>query len=250
MRSLGVVLGQMSHRSQAAEVPPLPPRDLSPVEATRLGWRLLDVGDAARAIPYLIVGLHGRETAFAWTQLGKALRDRGWPQHAIECYERALRLEPGNRFALCGRAMARTEWSSSTEDLVSAFYELSPLASDDNPLPVLRTISRVLTELSRRFPNPAMTANARSFRLWVDGLDSRSSMERQQAIQERLQGALIDLSALQVPSKAGRVSRGLTGDAAQARLRGRRADTPTLEQGRAERLRDSRKRLPSGEEPL
>ena len=90
-----------------------PPASLTPADAASLGSELLAAGAPDHAFSYLVRGLE-RPTAFAWCRLGKLCRTNGYPLYATRCYDEALLLEPGNRFAIVARAAALADDPDAT----------------------------------------------------------------------------------------------------------------------------------------
>jgi tetratricopeptide (TPR) repeat protein len=165
---------------------------LAPQDATDLGSQLLAGGAFAEAFPYLLLGVQGRPSAFAWCRLGKLCRDAGQPEHAVRAYDEALALEPGNRFALVGRAAALAEcFDASVPALVDAFTSLVELlrAGGDRS-PVAWTAYSLMRAVCRQRPEPALLRCAEVLKSIAQELDGRSGPARQHDLERRLDAVL------------------------------------------------------------
>lgn len=168
------------------------PAALAPDDSTALGSQLLDGGAVQQAFPYLVRGLQGRPNAFGWCRLGKLCREAGRPRDAVRCYDEALLLEPGGRYAVIGRAAALADdVDAALEELVNALDELAQLLRlDGERSPTAWTAYSVMRAIVRRCPHPLLVERAAALKSIARELDNRGESGRQQSLKRRLDAVL------------------------------------------------------------
>lgn len=178
--------GEALPAARLARVPDLPsPSSLAPADATAVGSRLLELGVPKRAWPYLLRGARARPSSFGWCRLGKLCRDEGFCDYATRCYDEALRLEPGNHYAIIGRAAALAESSESLTDLVHAFEQLARLTGKPS-VKIAWTAYVVMRAISRITDHPAIHTHTRALRQCAEQLDQRSNDQRRAELDAHL----------------------------------------------------------------
>jgi tetratricopeptide (TPR) repeat protein len=227
MKHIGSVLASVTGAAVPTrqEPPALPPAEtLAPQAATTLGSQLLSGGAYEQALPYLVRGIKGRPSAFAWCRLGKLCRDAGHPEDAVRCYDEALLLAPGDRYACIGRAAALADVPDAPLDVVlDALTEvLGLLAGTDDPTPAAWTAYGLMRSVSARFPHPAIRERTEALKRLARTLDRRSQRDRRCEIERELDAAL-------------RI-RELLGAAVAQSAVDSRASEPALEPGKAPRM--------------
>jgi tetratricopeptide (TPR) repeat protein len=164
---------------------------MAPEDATTLGSQLLAGGAYERAFPYLVRGLQGRPSVFGWCRLGKLCRDAGRIDDAVRCYDEALVLAPGDRYAVIGRAAALAESAgSSLAQLVEAIGQLAQLLDSGDRAPVAWTAYAVMRAVCRRYPHPLLRQRADALKAIARALDQRSDSDRRQELERRLDAIL------------------------------------------------------------
>jgi cytochrome c-type biogenesis protein CcmH/NrfG len=121
---------------------------------SRLGAMLLERGDAAGAVRELERSLALRPSAIAWLNLGVESERAGRVEDALEAYQAALALDPGDVRSLyyAGRASLRTGRVQRARELLGRAAELEPERDD-----IRRTLDAALV----RRPPTATTPDDR-----------------------------------------------------------------------------------------
>lgn len=179
MRPIGSVLRDVVAAAQ------LPDADEAPAAAISHANDLLARGLADQAAHLLRSALIEQPTAFGWCRLGKLCEVTGWPLAAWRCYNEALELDPGDEFALVGRAtvLARTE--ASPEALIAALQSLKPALASGNRGPALWAAANLTRTLSVQLPHPSISRESERLRHTAELYDQRTPEERRAEVRAR-----------------------------------------------------------------
>jgi tetratricopeptide (TPR) repeat protein len=139
--------------------------DLSPENAMTLASELIAADVLEPAIPYLIRALRAKPTAFGLCRLARLCQRRGDVRDGARYYGLALELEPGNAWALIGRASALAECLDATfTELLAAAEPLPPLTYGQHGRRAMFALADVLTALERLRGQPALHEAAQAIR--------------------------------------------------------------------------------------